>query len=209
MILEQMLALSPVMPVVTIADAASAPLLARALLAGGIGAIEITLRTPAALEAIRRVAGEVPQMALGAGTILSVADAFAAADAGAHFLVSPGLTPALAQAARDCPAPLLPGVATASEAMAAREFGFRLLKLFPAEAAGGRALLKSLAGPLPDLRFCPTGGISLETAPDYLALGNVICVGGSWIAPDAAIAAGDWAGITARARAVAALRRLA
>jgi 2-dehydro-3-deoxyphosphogluconate aldolase / (4S)-4-hydroxy-2-oxoglutarate aldolase len=206
MTLEHMLGLSPVMPVVTIADAASARLLARALLAGGIGAIEITLRTPAALEAIRRVAGEVPQMALGAGTILTEQDAFAAAEAGAHFLVSPGLTPALAKAARDCPAPLLPGVATASEAMAAREFGFRLLKLFPAEAAGGRALLKSLAGPLPDLRFCPTGGISLETAPDYLALGNVICVGGSWIAPDAAIAAGDWAGITARARAVAALR---
>lgn len=204
--LEQILRLSPVMPVVTIADAASAPLLARALMAGGIGAIEITLRTQAALEAIRRVAGEVPQMAIGAGTILNAADAYAAAEAGAHFLVSPGLTPALAQAARDCPAPLLPGVATASEAMLARDFGFRLLKLFPAEAVGGRALLKSLHGPLPDLRFCPTGGISLESAPDYLALANVLCVGGSWIATDAAIAAGDWDGIAGRSRAAAALR---
>lgn len=206
MTLEHMLGVSPVMPVVTIADAATAPALAHALLAGGIGAIEITLRTPAALEAIRRVAGEVPQMALGAGTILSVNDAFAATEAGAHFLVSPGLTPALAHAARDCPAPLLPGVATASEAMAARETGFRLLKLFPAEPAGGCALLRSLAGPLPDLRFCPTGGISVESAPAYLALANVICVGGSWIAPDAAIAAGDWVGITARAAVAAALR---
>lgn len=206
MTLEHMLSISPVMPVVTVSEAALAPALARALLAGGIGAIEITLRTPAALDAIRRVAAEVPEMALGAGTILSVSDAFAAADAGAHFLVSPGLTPSLASAARDCPAPLLPGVATASEAMAAREFGFRLLKLFPAEPAGGRALLKSLAGPLPDLRFCPTGGISSESAPAYLALDNVICVGGSWIAPDAAIAAGDWPGITARAKAAAALR---
>lgn len=206
MMLEQILRLSPVMPVVTIADAASAPPLARALMAGGIGAIEITLRTPAALEAIRRVAGEVPQMAIGAGTILNAADAYAAAEAGAHFLVSPGLTRALAQAARDCPAPLLPGVATASEAMLARDSGFRLLKLFPAEAVGGRALLKSLAGPLPDLRFCPTGGISLESAPEYLALANVLCVGGSWIATDAAIAAADWEGITGRARACSALR---
>jgi len=205
--LEQILAVGPVLPVVTIPEAEQAVPLARALLAGGISTIEITLRTPSALEAIRRVAAEVPEMLVGAGTILSPADAEAAASAGARFLVSPGLTPALLMAAGWFSVPLLPGVATASEAMTARDAGFRLLKLFPAEAVGGKALLKGIGGPLPDLGFCPTGGVTLESAPGYLALPNVRCVGGSWIAPEALIKAGDWAAITARARDAAALPR--
>ncbi len=194
------------MPVVTIADSARAVPLARALLAGGVSAIEVTLRTPAALEAIRRIAGEVPEMILGAGTVLAPQDGEAAAAAGAGFLVSPGLTGNLARAADEMGAPLLPGVATASEAMQAREWGFSFLKLFPAEAAGGKALLRSLSGPLPDLRFCPTGGIDAIGAPGYLALVNVVCVGGSWIATDAAIAGSDWVHITERAKGASALR---
>lgn len=205
--LDGVLARGPVVPVVTIPEAGQAAPLARALLAGGVSTIEITLRTPSALEAIRRVAGEVPEMVVGAGTILSPADAEAAAKAGARFLVSPGLTPALLMAAGGFSVPLLPGVATASEAMTARDAGFRLLKLFPAEAVGGKALLKGIGGPLPDLGFCPTGGITLESAPGYLALPNVRCVGGSWLAPEAAIAAGDWASITALARGAAALAK--
>lgn len=203
---EAFLRRGPVLPVVTIREAAHGPPLARALLAGGVATIEVTLRTPAALEAIRAIAAEVPQMELGAGTILNPADAQAAAAAGARFLVSPGLTPTLLAAARGFPVPLVPGVATASEAMTAREAGFRFLKLFPAEAVGGRALLQSLSGPLADLRFCPTGGVSLASAPEYLALPNVVCVGGSWLAPEAALAAGDWGRITALAAEAAALR---
>lgn len=202
--ISEILALSPVIPVVTIADAQLAAPLAKALLAGGIGVIEVTLRTPAALEAIARIGGEVEGMVVGAGTILTPADAEKATETGAAFLVSPGLSPKLARAAFQIP--LLPGVATTSEVMAARELGFKFLKLFPAEAAGGRALLKSIGGPIPDVKFCPTGGITPETAPDYLMLPNVACIGGSWIASDAAIAAQDWAGITARAQAAAALR---
>lgn len=205
--LKDVLARGPVLPVVTIPEVDQAAPLARALLAGGISTIEITLRTPAALEAIKRVAQEVPDMVVGAGTILSPSDADAAAAAGARFLVSPGLTPALLMAAGGFSVPLLPGVATASEAMTARDAGFRLLKLFPAEAVGGKALLKGLSGPLADLGFCPTGGITLESAPAYLALPNVRCVGGSWLATEAAIQAGDWAAITARARDAAALPR--
>lgn len=204
--LPDLLRRNPVMPVVTIGDVSRAVPLARALLAGGVSAIEVTLRTAAALESIRRIAAEVPEMILGAGTVLAPEQGVAASAAGAGFLVSPGLTATLAEAADAMGAPLLPGVATASEAMQAREWGFAFLKLFPAEAAGGKALLRSLAGPLPDLRFCPTGGIDAIAAPSYLAIESVVCVGGSWIATDAAIAAGDWVHITERARGASALR---
>lgn len=201
------LSISPVIPVVVIEDAADGVPLARALLAGGIGVIEVTLRTPAALESIRRIAAEVPEMALGAGTILEPAHAAAAADAGAGFLVSPGTTPDVLAGMVDTGLPLLPGVATISEAMALRERGHTQLKLFPAEVVGGTSYLKAISGPLPDLRFCPTGGITLDRVPDYLALPNVACVGGTWIAPAAAISGHDWAGITASAaKTVAACR---
>lgn len=205
--LDKIMAAAPVIAVVTIDDAAAAVPLARALVAGGVPAVEITLRTPAALEAVRRVAGEVEGAITGAGTVLCAADAEAAQKAGAQFLVSPGLTETLAKAARDSAAPLLPGVATASELMRGLELGFTAFKLFPAEAAGGVALLKSLGGPLPQARFCPTGGITFETAPAYLALPNVACVGGSWLAPKAAVAAADWAAIERLARAAASLSR--
>lgn len=197
---------SPVMPVVTLSDPAHGPPLARALLDGGLGAIEITLRTAAGLEAIRRIAAEVPAIAIGAGTVLTPKDAEAAIAAGARFLVSPGLTDALAQAAKGFTAPLLPGVATPSEIMRGLDAGIGTFKLFPAEVVGGVAALKAFAGPFPNIRFCPTGGISAETAPHYLALPNVLCVGGSWVTPDAMIAARDWGGITRLARVATALR---
>jgi 2-dehydro-3-deoxyphosphogluconate aldolase/(4S)-4-hydroxy-2-oxoglutarate aldolase len=194
-----------VVPVVTIDDAAAAVPLARALLAGGIDVIEVTLRTPAALEAIRRIARELPQVAAGAGTVLSKAQAEDAVAAGARFLVSPGLTPAVADAGLAAAVPLLPGVATVSEAMAAAERGFIFLKFFPAEAIGGAAALKALAAPLPHLRFCPTGGIDAAKAAAYLALPNVVCVGGSWMAPPDAVRDGDWNRITALSRAASGL----
>lgn len=205
--LEAILRRSPVMPVVVIDDATQAVPLARALLAGGIRGIEITLRTPAALDAIRAVNAEVPEMATGAGTVLSRADLEAAARAGAHFAVSPGSTPPLLAAAAAQDLPWLPGAATASEVMMLREAGYRLLKFFPATAAGGAALLKSLHGPLPDVHFCPTGGIAVGSAPGWLALPNVICVGGSWLAPADRMHAADWGAIEALARQAAALRR--
>ena len=205
--LEAILRRSPVMPVVVIDDAAQALPLARALLAGGIRSIEITLRTSAALEAIRAIAAEIEDMAVGAGTVLSAADLDAAARAGAHFAVSPGSTPALLAAAAAQRLPWLPGVATASEVMSLREGGYRLLKFFPAAAAGGAALLKSLHGPLPDVRFCPTGGIGVESASTWLALPNVICVGGSWLTPGDRLRAADWGAIEALARQAVALRR--
>ncbi len=206
--LEAILRRSPVMPVVVIEDAAQALPLARALLAGGIRSIEITLRTPAALEAIRAIAAEIEDMAVGAGTVLNAADLDAAARAGAHFAVSPGSTPVLLAASAAQGLPWLPGAATASEVMALREAGYRLLKFFPATAAGGAALLKSLHGPLPDVRFCPTGGISVETAPAWLTLPNVICVGGSWLAPGDRLRALDWDAIEALARHAANLTRV-
>jgi len=190
----------PVVPVIVVNDAAVAVDLARALVDGGIRVLEVTLRTKAALAAMRRMRDEVPGAIVGAGTLRNRAQLEAALDAGAQFGVSPGLTPELAAAARNAKLTLLPGVATASEAMRAQDEGFDILKLFPAEAVGGIKLLKSLAGPLPDLRFCPTGGIDLAKAKDYLALQNVLAVGGSWLTPEDAIANRDWARITELAK---------
>lgn len=196
-----------VVPVLTIDDAAAAIPLARALAAGGLGVIEVTLRTPAALDAIRRITAEVPEAAVGAGTVLTTSDGEAAIAAGSRFLVSPGATPRLLDAAETWPVPLLPGCATASEAMALLDRGYRVAKLFPAEQAGGVKLLQALAAPLPALSFCPTGGIGPANAADYLALPNVVCVGGSWVAPKEAVATGDWQTITRLAAAALAMRR--
>lgn len=204
--LEAILRRGPVIPVVTIADPALAVPLARALLAGGIEVIEVTLRTEAAAEAIGRIVAELPAMAVGAGTVLSPRQLEQVARLGAAFAVSPGLTAGLLVAARSVPVPLLPGVATASELMLASEHGHRLLKLFPAEPAGGVKLLQALAGPFPEARFCPTGGIGPANAPSYLACPNVLCVGGSWLAPAEALAARDWQRIRDLARAARALR---
>ena len=196
---------SPVMPVIVVNDAAVAVDLAHALVAGGIRTLEITLRTKAALAAMRRIRDEVPDALVGAGTVRTRAHLEAALDAGAQFGLSPGLTPELAAAARASGVPFIPGVATASEAMRAQDEGFNILKLFPAEAVGGIKLLKALAGPLPELRFCPTGGIDASNAGNYLALPNVLAVGGSWLTPEAALAAQDWAKITALAKEACAL----
>jgi 2-dehydro-3-deoxyphosphogluconate aldolase/(4S)-4-hydroxy-2-oxoglutarate aldolase len=204
--LESILRAAPVVAVVTIDDATSAVPLARALLDGGISAIEVTLRTPVALDAIRAIADALPQAAVGAGTVLKAADLQAAEKARAKFAVSPGSTAALLDAAGKSDLPLLPGAATASEAMALAERGYLLQKFFPAQAAGGVAYLRSLAGPLPHIRFCPTGGIGAADAPDYLRLPNVACVGGSWLTPAALVKAGDWPAIAALARAAAALK---
>ncbi|WP_209426649.1 bifunctional 4-hydroxy-2-oxoglutarate aldolase/2-dehydro-3-deoxy-phosphogluconate aldolase [Pararhodobacter sp. SW119] len=198
--------LCPVIPVLVIEDAEDAAPLAAALVAGGMPVLEVTLRTPAALAAIAAMM-RVPGARVGAGTVLSAHDAARAKAAGAEFAVAPGTTPGLIAACVAQGLPLMPGAATASEVMHLLEQGFSMIKFFPAEAAGGRKMLASLAGPLPRARFCPTGGIGPDTAPDYLALPNVVCVGGSWIAPQAALAAGDWAGITARAKEAAGLRR--
>jgi len=197
--------LAPVIPVLVVHDAATARPLAEALVAGGLPVLEVTLRTPAALEALRLMAG-VPGAVVGAGTVLTPADLAAARAAGATFGVAPGMTPALGRAVARDGLPFLPGAATASEVMALAEAGFDAAKLFPAEAVGGVALLRGLAGPLPAMGFCPTGGITAETAGRYLGLANVLCVGGTWIAPEALIAAGDYAEIAARAAAAAALR---
>ena len=195
-----------VIPVIVLDDAKDAVPLAKALVAGGLPAIEITLRTAAALESIRRVAAEVPDALVGAGTILNAAQFDEAVAAGSKFIVSPGLTPELVDAAEGSPVPLLPGAVTSSEIMAALEEGYSLLKFFPAEQAGGAAYLKSLSSPFGGVRFCPTGGVSAKNAPDYLGLPNVLCVGGSWVAPKAAMERGDWAAITALAAEAKALR---
>ncbi|WP_455359438.1 bifunctional 4-hydroxy-2-oxoglutarate aldolase/2-dehydro-3-deoxy-phosphogluconate aldolase [Streptomyces sp. SYSU K21746] len=190
--MTSVLDLAPVVPVVVLQGAADAVPLARALVAGGLPAIEVTLRTPAALDAIRAIAAEVPEAVVGAGTVISpegVADAVAA---GSRFLVSPGWSERLLDAMRGAGVPFLPGVSTASEVVALLERGVTEMKFFPAEAAGGTAYLASLAGPLPQARFCPTGGISLASAPSYLALPNVGCVGGTWMLPPDAVAARDW-----------------
>ncbi|MGA4982329.1 bifunctional 4-hydroxy-2-oxoglutarate aldolase/2-dehydro-3-deoxy-phosphogluconate aldolase [Streptomyces cellulosae] len=199
------LGLAPVVPVVVVEDAADAVPLARALVAGGLPAIEVTLRTPAAPDAIRAIAAEVPGAVVGAGTVLTPEQVTDAVAAGARFLVSPGCTDALLTAARAAGVPFLPGVSTASEVMALLERGVREMKFFPARAAGGTAYLKSLAGPLPQARFCPTGGIGPDTAPEYLALPNVGCVGGSWMLPEDAVAARDWDRVERLAREAAAL----
>ena len=198
--------LAPVVPVVVIQDAADAVPLARALVAGGLPVIEVTLRTAAALDAIRAVAAEVPDAVVGAGTVLSPAQVAQSVDAGARFLVSPGWTDVLLAAMEGSGVPFLPGVSTTSEVVALLERGVRDMKFFPAQAAGGTAYLKSLAGPLPQARFCPTGGIGLASAPEYLALPNVGCVGGSWMLPEDAVAARDWGRIESLAREAAALR---
>ena len=203
---SQVMALCPVIPVLTIERASDAVPLARALVAGGIRAIEITLRTPGALEAVRAIADDVPDAIPGVGTVLTAADLDAALAAGARFAISPGATPALLAAARAGGLPYIPAIATASELMAAMAAGFSVCKFFPAAQAGGVEALKSLAGPFPHARFCPTGGIDAASAPAYLALPSVVCVGGSWIAPRAAIAAGDFTTIERLARAAAALR---
>ncbi|MFF9587062.1 bifunctional 4-hydroxy-2-oxoglutarate aldolase/2-dehydro-3-deoxy-phosphogluconate aldolase [Streptomyces achromogenes] len=201
-----LLDLAPVLPVVVLADAADAVPLARALVAGGLPAIEVTLRTPAALEAIRAIAGEVPEAVVGAGTVVSPEQVGAVTAAGARFLVSPGWTESLLTAMRASGVPYLPGVSTASEVVALLERGVREMKFFPAQAAGGTAYLRSLAGPLPQARFCPTGGIGPTTAPEYLSLPNVGCVGGSWMVPAEAVAARDWGRIEELAGAAAGLR---
>ncbi|ONI87205.1 keto-deoxy-phosphogluconate aldolase [Saccharothrix sp. ALI-22-I] len=200
-----LLALSPVIPVVVVDDADHAVPLAQALLRGGIRVIELTLRTPAALAAIERVAAEVPGIVIGAGTVTAPEHAEQAAKAGAAFLVTPGSTDRVLDAAEDTGLPFLPGAATVSEAMRLAERGLTSLKFFPAEAAGGVDYLKSIGGPLPGLRFCPTGGITPASAPRYLALPNVGCVGGSWLAPKDALASGDFARIEELARAAATL----
>ncbi|MEU3272878.1 bifunctional 4-hydroxy-2-oxoglutarate aldolase/2-dehydro-3-deoxy-phosphogluconate aldolase [Saccharomonospora sp. NPDC006951] len=202
----ELLTLSPVMPVVVIDEIAPAADVAKALLAGGITVIELTLRTPVALRAIERIASEVPGIVVGAGTVTTPGQARQAADAGAAFLVTPGCTEVLLAGASDTGLPFLPGVATVSEAMRLAEHGLGSMKFFPAEASGGVAALRAIAGPLPDLRFCPTGGVTEHSAAGYLALPNVGCVGGSWLTPRDAIASRDWARIeklAARARALA------
>ena len=206
---EKLLAIlkaQPVVPVLIVDDAKSAVPLARALVAGGLKAIEITMRTPAALDAIRAVAAEVEGANVGAGTILSAKDWDAAVAAGSTFIVSPGVTRGILDAAKASDVPILPGAATASEVMALREEGVEVMKFFPAEQAGGAAYLKALSSPLAGTLFCPTGGVSLKNAKDYLSLPNVVCVGGSWVAPKELVAAGDWAGITRLAREAAALK---
>ncbi|MFD4626165.1 bifunctional 4-hydroxy-2-oxoglutarate aldolase/2-dehydro-3-deoxy-phosphogluconate aldolase [Streptomyces sp. NPDC058475] len=198
--------LAPVVPVVVVTDAADAVPLARALVAGGLPAIEVTLRTPAASAAIRAIAAEVPDAVVGAGTVLTPAQVTESVAAGARFLVSPGWTDVLLEAMQASGVPFLPGVSTTSEVVTLLERGVREMKFFPAQAAGGTAYLKSLAGPLPQARFCPTGGIGPGVAPEYLALPNVACVGGSWMLPADAIAARDWARVESLAREAAALR---
>lgn len=197
---------SPVIPVIAIDELQQAVPLAKALVEGGIRVLEVTLRTVHGIAAIREIAEQVPDAIVGVGTLTRPEEFAIARDAGAVFGVSPGLTPALAEAARTSGLALLPGVMTPSEVLVAREHGFEQMKLFPAMQAGGLGMLKALAGPLPDLVFCPTGGISLETAPQFLALENVACVGGSWLTPKDAMRTGDWNAIKALAQAASALR---
>lgn len=197
---------APVVPVLIIDDIADAVPLGTALVKGGLPALEVTMRTPAALAAIRAMSA-IEGGVVGAGTVLDPAQAKAAVEAGAKFLVSPGATPELLDAAIALNVPLLPGVATASEAMVARDKGYRVIKFFPAGPAGGPAYLKALASPLQEMVFCPTGGVSLQNAPDYLKLPNVVCVGGSWVAPGDAVKAKDWARIEKLASEAARLGR--
>ena len=198
---------TPVIPVLTIERAADAVPLARALVAGGLKVIEVTLRTKAAVEAIKAIAAEVPDCVVGAGTITRPSDIALAVAAGARYLVSPGTPPELAAALAEASVPVLPGCATVSEAMSLAARGFKVLKFFPAEASGGIAWLKSVAAPLPGATFCPTGGIDGKNAAAYLACPNALAVGGSWVAPKDAVAAGDWSRIEKLAREAAALRR--
>ena len=205
--LHAILAAAPVVPVLTIEDRATAVPLARALVAGGLTALEVTLRTAAGLDCIRAIAAEVEGCNVGAGTVLDPVQLADAVKAGAKFLVSPGASPKLVAAAKGVDIPFLPGVPTAGEAMTLAEEGFTMLKFFPAEPAGGLAYLKALGAPLPAIRFCPTGGVGPKNAAEYLALPNVICVGGSWVAPADAVAQGNWTRVTALSREAAALKR--
>ena len=198
---------APVIPVIVLNDVTHAVPMARALVAGGIRMLEVTLRTPQALACIEAIAKEVPEAVVGAGTVRTRSDAQAASMAGARFAVSPGYTRAVGQACRDLGLALLPGVATGSEIMVAQEDGFTELKFFPAMQAGGPAMLKAWSGPFWDVKFCPTGGVTLQNAPDLLALPNVVCVGGSWLVPVDALAQGDWARVTRIARDTRNLRK--
>jgi len=197
---------APVIPVVVADDVANAVLLARALVEGGLPAIEVTLRTPVAIEALRAISAQVEGAIPGAGTVLDANQIAAVEKAGAKFMVSPGASPNLMDAAEDSSIPLLPGVATAGEMMTLGERGYRHLKFYPASLAGGAPYLKALSAPLPQYKFCPTGGIGPDNARDYLGLDNVLCVGGSWVAPQALVEAGDWPGITRLAKAAARLK---
>jgi 2-dehydro-3-deoxyphosphogluconate aldolase / (4S)-4-hydroxy-2-oxoglutarate aldolase len=197
---------APVIPVIVLTDVAHAVPLARALVAGGIRMLEVTLRTPVALQCIERIAKEVPEAVVGAGTVRSPKDAQAAAAAGARFAVSPGFTPTVGSACKDAGLALLPGVATGSEIMMAQEAGYTQLKFFPAMQAGGPAMLKAWSGPFFDVQFCPTGGVNEANAKEFLALPNVVCVGGSWLTPADALASGDWERVTALAAAATTLR---
>lgn len=204
--IEEIVSAAPVIPVVVIDDATQAAAMAHALVAGGLPVIEVTLRTPAAVAAIAAIKAAVPGAILGAGTVIDPAQIDVVMEAGAVFAVSPGATDVLLTACAQKGLPILPGAATASETMKLLEGGYRFQKCFPAEPAGGVPYLKSLSSPLPDAQFCPTGGVTPQSAPDYLALPNVVCVGGSWVAPKAAMAAGDWEQIEALAREAAALK---
>src|SRR5262245_1312685 len=204
--IRELLSVTPVLPVITIDDAAYAVDLARALAEGGINAAEVTLRTPVGLVAIELIAARLPEFVVAAGTVLTAGDLASAALAGASFAVSPGATRELLEAAAAAPIPYLPAIATASELMQAASYGHRCFKLFPAAALGGVTAVDALAGPFPDARFCPTGGITEQTAASYLAHASVLCIGGSWIAPRSAIARRDWAGISAAAARATALR---
>nr|WP_315849489.1 bifunctional 4-hydroxy-2-oxoglutarate aldolase/2-dehydro-3-deoxy-phosphogluconate aldolase [uncultured Rhodoferax sp.] len=198
---------APVIPVIVLNDVAHAVPMARALVAGGVRMLEVTLRTPQALACMEAIARDVPEAVVGAGTVRSKADAQAAANAGARFAVSPGYTSAVGQACRDLGLSLLPGVATGSEIMMAQEDGFTQLKFFPAMQAGGPAMLKAWSGPFFDVKFCPTGGVTLQNASEFLALPNVVCVGGSWIVPADAMVKGEWDKITQLAKDTQALRK--
>lgn len=197
---------APVIPVIVLNDLNHAVPMARALVAGGIRMLEVTLRTPVALQCIERIAKEVPEAVVGAGTVRTPAEARAAAQAGAKFAVSPGFTLAVGQACRDNGLPLLPGVATGSEIMMAAEAGYTELKFFPAMQAGGPAMLKAWSGPFFEVKFCPTGGVTPENAKDFLSLPNVVCVGGSWLVPGEALIRGDWAAVATHAEKACALR---
>ncbi len=205
--IKEVMTTSPVMPVMVINKLENAVPLAHALVDGGLKVLEITLRTPVALDAIRRIKAEVPGAIVGAGTIINTQTLHNAIDAGAEFIVSPGVTDSLIDAALATGVPIIPGVITPSEVMRLLDKGISSMKFFPAEAAGGIPMLKSIAGPLPQVTFCPTGGVNPKNAPEYLALSNVACVGGSWMAPADLVDAGNWAEITRRAMEAAALKK--
>ncbi|MBD9363458.1 bifunctional 4-hydroxy-2-oxoglutarate aldolase/2-dehydro-3-deoxy-phosphogluconate aldolase [Methylomonas fluvii] len=205
--IKEVMTTSPVMPVMVINQLEQAVPLARALVEGGLKVLEITLRTPVALDAIRRIKAEVPGAIVGAGTIINTQTLKNAIDAGAEFIVSPGVTDSLLDAALASGVPILPGVITPSEVMRLMDKGITAMKFFPAEAAGGIPMLKSIGGPLPQVTFCPTGGVNPKNAVEYLALSNVACVGGSWMAPSELVDAGDWAEITRRAAEASALKK--